>query len=298
MTEDDDLRARAIALYDRFTHGSQDRRAFMADMTRLAGSAAAAQMLVGAIAADPAAAAIVAEDDKRLTARMVDWKGAEGRQLFGYMAIPKKHAKKPAAVLVVHENRGLQPYTKDVARRLAVAGFVGLAVDFLAPEGGTPQDEDKARAMIGALDLGKATADGVATIDWLAAHPLLNGKVGVVGFCWGGAMANRLAVAAGPALAAACAYYGPPPPPSEAAKVKAALLLHYAGTDDRVNAGAAPWVSALQAAGAPVQRYDYPGTQHAFHNDTSAARFDAAAAQLSWDRTIAFFQERLQSVRK
>ncbi|WP_165322109.1 dienelactone hydrolase family protein [Rhizorhabdus phycosphaerae] len=294
MTEDDGLRARAIALYDRFTHGSQDRRAFMAEMTRLAGSAAAAQLLIGTIAANPAAAAVIAEDDKRLNARMVHWKGADGRQLFGYMAIPKKHAKKPAAVLVVHENRGLQPYTKDVARRLAVAGFVGLAVDFLAPEGGTPQDEDKARAMIGALDLGKATADGVATIDWLASHPLLNGKVGVVGFCWGGALANRLAVAAGPALAAACAYYGPPPPPAEAAKVKAALLLHYAATDERVNAGAGPWVSALQTAGVAVQRYDYPGTQHAFHNDTSAARYDAAAAQLSWDRTIAFFEDRLR----
>lgn len=291
--DDEDLKARAIALYDRFTHGAQDRRAFMADMTKLAGSAAAAQMLVATIAADPAAAALIAEDDKRVDAKMVHWAGAGGHKLFGYMAIPRKHRKKPAAVLVVHENRGLQPYTKDVARRLAVAGFVGVALDFLAPVGGTPKDEDEARRMIGALDLAAATADGVATIDWLAANKLLNGKVGTVGFCWGGAMANRLAVAAGPKLQAAVAFYGPPPPPVEAGKVKAALMLHYAGTDDRVNAGAAPWVAALQAAHADVRRFDYPGTQHAFHNDTSAARYDAAAASLAWDRTIAFFREKL-----
>lgn len=291
--DDQDLKARAIALYDRFTHGAQDRRAFMADMTRLAGSAAAAQILVASIAANPAAATIIAEDDKRLNAKMVHWPGANGHQLFGYMAIPKKHAKKPPAVLVVHENRVLQPYTKDVARRLAIAGFVGVALDFLSPQGGTPADEDKARTMIGALDISTATADGVATIDWLAAHKLLNGKVGVVGFCWGGAMANRLAVTAGSALKAAVAFYGPPPPPSEAAKVKAAVQLHYAGTDDRVNAGATPWVEALQAAHVDVQRFDYPGTQHAFHNDTSAARYNAEAANLSWDRTIAFLRERL-----
>jgi carboxymethylenebutenolidase len=224
---------------------------------------------------------------------MVHWPGANGHQLFGYMAIPKKHAKKPPAVLVVHENRGLQPYTRDVARRLAVAGFVGVALDFLSPQGGTPADEDKARAMIAALDISAATADGVATIDWLAAHKLLSGKVGVVGFCWGGAMADRLAVAAGPALKAAVAFYGPPPPPADAAKVKAAMLLHYAGSDDRVNAGAAPWVQALQAAHVDVRRFDYPGTQHAFHNDTSAARYDEAAATLAWDRTTTFLREKL-----
>jgi carboxymethylenebutenolidase len=290
---DEDIKARAIALYDRFTHGGQDRRTFMVDMTRLAGSAAAAQILVASIAADPAAAAVIAEDDKRLTATMVHWAGANGHKLFGYMAIPKKHAKKPAAVLVVHENRGLQPYTKDVARRLAIAGFVGVALDFLSPEGGTPADEDKARTMIGALDIPAATADGVATIDWLAVHKLLSGKVGVVGFCWGGAMANRLAVTAGPALKAAVAFYGPPPPPADAARVKAAVQLHYAGTDDRVNAGATPWVEALQAAHVEVQRFDYPGTQHAFHNDSSAARYDAAAANLAWDRTITFLREKL-----
>lgn len=289
----DELMARAIMLYDRFTHGQRSRRAFMRDMTRLAGSAAAAQMLAAAIAPDAAAAAMIAEDDKRLTSKDVTWTGANGHILAGYMAIPKKHPKKPAAVLVIHENRGLQPYTRDVARRLAVAGFVGLAIDFLSPQGGTPADEDKARTMIGALDLPAAVADGVATIDWLAHHRLLNGKVGVVGFCWGGAIVNRLAVGAGSALAAASAFYGPTPPPADAAQVRAVMQLHYAGSDDRVNAGAGAWADALKAAGVQVTRYDYPGTQHAFHNDTSAARHDAAAAALAWDRTIALFRETL-----
>jgi carboxymethylenebutenolidase len=174
-----------------------------------------------------------------------------------------------------------------------VAGFVGLAIDFLSPQGGTPADEDKARTMIGALDLPSAAADGIATIDWLAHHRLLNGKVGVVGFCWGGAMVNRLAVGAGPALTAASAFYGPTPPPADAAQVKAVMQLHYAGSDDRVNAGAGAWADALKAAGVQVTRYDYPGTQHAFHNDTSAARYDAAAAALAWERTIAMFRETL-----
>jgi len=290
---DDEITAHAIRLYDRFTHGMQDRRAFMADMTRLAGSAAAAHLLVQAIAADPAAAAVIPEYDKRIDSKMVWWKGAGGHRLFGYMAIPRKHAKKPAPILVVHENRGLQPYTRDVARRLAVAGFVGVALDFLSPEGGTPADEDKAREMIAALDPGAAAADGVATIQWLAADHLLNGRVGALGFCWGGGMVDRLAIEAGAALTAACAFYGPPPPAADAAKVKAAMLLHYAGNDGRVNGSATPWVDALRAAHVDVRRFDYPGTEHAFHNDTAAARYDPRAANLAWDRTIAFFREKL-----
>lgn len=296
MTDKDGLKARAIALYDHFTHVSHDRRAFMAEMTKLAGSAAAANVLIGSIAANPAAAAIIAEDDKRLDIKpKAAWMGPNGYVIHGYMAIPKKgKRKKIAPVLVVHENRGLQPYTCDVARRLAVAGFVGIAVDFLSGQGGTPQgDEDKARTMIGALDMTKAIADGVASIDYFSKQPTLNGKVGVVGFCWGGAMVNRLAVAAGDKLQAGVAFYGPPPPPSEATKVKAAMMLHYAGTDERVNAGAGPWVEALKAAGDDVTRFDYPGTQHAFHNDTSAARYNEAAATLAWDRSIAFFREKL-----
>lgn len=295
MTDPADIRARAIALYDRYTHEAHDRRTFFADMTKLAGGAAAANALIATIAASPAAAAIVPPDDKRLTASRVSWPGAGGRTMKGYLVVPRTTSSaKHGAVIVIHENRGLNAYVEDVARRAALAGFVALAPDFLSPTGGTPADEDKARQMIGALDLGATTADGVATIRWLKANKLTNGKIGVVGFCWGGAMANRLAVAAGPALNGAVAFYGPPPNPSEAAKVKAPLQLHYAGLDERVNAGAGPWVAALRAAKVPVTRFDYPGVQHAFHNDTSAARYNEAAADLAWNRTIAFFARTLK----
>jgi len=292
----DDLTARAIALHDRFTHGPQDRRSFMRDMTWLAGSAAAANLLAGAIGASPASAALIAEDDKRLDIKAnAVWPGANTYLMRGYIAVPKAgKRRKIAPVIVIHENRGLQPYTRDVARRLAVAGFVGIAPDFLSGEGGTPAgDDDKARTMIGALDMAKTISDGVATVDHFTRPATLNGKVGVIGFCWGGALADWIATTAGERLTACAAFYGPPPPPSEAAKVKAAMMLHYAGTDDRVNAGAGAWVDALKAAGVDVTRYDYPGTQHAFHNDGSVARYDAPAAALAWDRTIAFFKEKL-----
>jgi len=291
--EKDDPPAKAITLHDRFAGGGHDRRGFINAMMKLVASAAAARLLAGSVTANPAVAAMVAEDDKRLDGRMVHWPGAAGHQLFGYMAIPKKHPRKPAAVLVLHDSRGLQADMKDVARRLAVAGFIGLALDVLAPQGGTPADEERARQMIGALDLAEATADGVATINWLSRHRLLNGKVGVLGFGWGGTMADRLAVAAGPALSACVAYYGPPPPPAEAGKVKAAVMLHDAGTGDGGDAGAAPWSDALRAAGVDVRHFDYPGTQHGFDNETLAARYDGAAAALSWRRTLAFFREKL-----
>lgn len=298
MTDQADLQTRAIALYDRYTHETHDRRAFFAELTKLAGGAAAAHALIAAIAADPAVAAIVPPDDKRLATSRISWPGAGGRTMKGYLAMPRTPpgtaVTRRGAVIVIHENRGLNGYVEDVTRRAALAGFIALAPDFLSPAGGTPADEDKAREMIGKLDLGATAADGVATIRWLKAQKRVNGKVGVVGFCWGGAMVNRVAVAAGPLLDAAVAFYGPPPNPAEAAKVKAPLLLHYAGQDERVNAGAGPWVTALKAAKVPVTRFDYPGTQHAFHNDTSAARYNKAAAELAWKRTIAFFERTLK----
>lgn len=288
-----ELTARAIALYDRFTHVTRDRRTFFADMTKLAGSAAAANALIATIAADPLAAAIIAESDKRVWSKTVTWPGTDGRRMSGYLALPTKHKDDLPFILVVHENRGLQPYTRDVARRLAVAGFGGLAADFLSPVGGTPISEDVAREKIAGLDLGATVADGVATLTWLKQQPQASGSVGIVGFCWGGALVNRIAIAAGGLLNAAVAFYGPTPDPAEAPKVNAPMLLHYAGNDDRVNAGAGAWVDALKRAHVPVTRYDYPGTQHAFHNDTAVARYNAEAAKLAWDRTIAFFKERL-----
>jgi carboxymethylenebutenolidase len=291
---DVNLRQRAIALYDDFTHEHRDRRRFMADMTRLAGSLSAAELLVAGIAASPAAAAIVSEDDPRVTGRMETWRVAPGRMLTGYRASPKAGRPPRPAVMVVHENRGLQPYTRDVARRLAVEGFEALAPDFLAPSGGTPLgDDDKARAMISALDLPRTVQDGVATLGWLAKQPGGSGKVGAVGFCWGGAVVDRIAVEAGKRLNAGVAFYGPAPDPSLAAKVEAPLLLHYAGLDTRVDASAQPWIAALKAAHKNVTAFVYPDVNHAFHNDTAPDRYNAAAASLAWDRTIAFFRRTL-----
>ncbi len=289
----DDLRQRAIALYDHFTHESRDRRAFMADLTRLAGSAAAANLLLAGIAADPAAAAIVAKDDPRVTGMMVKVEVASGRVLDAYMAVPKGGGAHPG-VVVLHENRGLQPYTRDVARRLAVAGFAGLAPDFLTLSGGTPVgDDDKARGMIAALDLAQTTKDAIGAIAWLKAKGRSTGKVGAVGFCWGGALADRVAIEGGTIPSAVCAFYGPAPDPAEAAKVKAPLLLHYAGLDTRVDTSAKPWLTALEAAHKNVTSYEYAGVNHAFHNDTAPDRYNEAAATLAWDRTVAFFRKYL-----
>jgi len=287
------LRARAIALYDRFTHVTHDRRGFMTELTRLAGGTAAANALLLSIAADPAAAAIVPPDDPRLRISEARWPSAPGRTMAGYVARPAAEPQRRPVVVVIHENRGLNAHIRDVARRFALEGFTALAPDFLSPEGGTPADEDQARTMIGALDLAAATADGVSAIRLMKRARTSTGKVGVVGFCWGGAMANRLAIAAGSDLLAAVPYYGPPPDPAEAAKVKAAMLLHYAGEDPRVNAGAQPWIEALRAAHVPTDAFFYQGAQHAFNNDTSAARYDRAAAELAWNRTIAFLRRRL-----
>ena len=284
-----DLRAAAIALYDRFTHEGMDRRAFMAELTRLAGSAAAASVLLASIAADPAAAALIDAKDPRLTARRMSWPVGPGRVMKGYQAEPRRPAGPIGSVMVVHENRGLNLHTEDVARRLAVAGYRALAPDFLSPVGGTPANEDLAREAIGKLDLGGSAADAVATLRLLKSLPGSNGKAGAVGFCWGGGMVNRVAVAAGATLDAGVPFYGPAPDPSLAAQVQAPLQLHYAGLDERVNRTGLPWRDALQAAGKRVEAHVYEGVNHAFHNDTSAERYDAAAAKLAWQRTLDFF---------
>jgi carboxymethylenebutenolidase len=280
----DDLRRRAIQLYDRFTHEGIDRRLFMAEMVKLAGSVAAAELLMAGIAASPAAAAIVPEDDKRLTTRTQKLVGG----YTAYVAEPRTRSLKPT-VLVVHENRGLNAHTRDVARRLALADFRAVAVDFLSLGGGTPASEDAARDAIGKLDLGKTVTDTVAILDELAKSSR-GGKVGAVGFCWGGGFVNRLAVAAGGKLDAGVVYYGPAPDPSAAAKVDAPLALHLAGLDERVNRTGFPWVTALRDAGKTVRFYLYDGVNHAFNNDTSAERYDKAAADLAWRRTLAFFR--------
>jgi carboxymethylenebutenolidase len=283
----EDLRQKAIALYDRFTHDGMDRRLFMRRMVALAGSAAAAEALIGAISASPAAAAIVPANDKRLTTRTQTL--ANGYK--AYVAEPRTRSLK-ATVLVIHENRGLNDHIRDVARRLAVAGFRAVAPDFLSPSGGTPANEDAAREAIGKLDLGAAAAAAVAMLDELAPSSR-GGKVGAVGFCWGGAFVNRLAVAAGDKLDAGVVYYGPAPDPSEAAKVQAPLMIHHAGLDARVAQTLWPWVAALRASGKRVTYFNYEGANHAFNNDTSAERYSKPAADLAWKRTLRFFRQHL-----
>jgi len=284
---DQELKQAAIQLYDRFTHDGLDRRVFMARMVALAGSVAAAEALIGAIAASPAAAAIVPADDPRLTTRTQDLVGGYK----AYVAEPRTRSLKPT-VLVIHENRGLNDYTRDVARRLGIAGFRGVAVDFLSPSGGTPANEDAAREAIGKLDLNKSVGDAVAILGELAKSSR-GGKVGAVGFCWGGGFVNRLAVAAGDKLSAGVSFYGPAPDPSEAAKVQAPLELHLAGLDNRVNSTGFPWVTALRQAKKTVKFFLYDDVNHAFHNDTSAERYNKAAADLAWKRTLAFFEQYL-----
>ncbi|HEX8448709.1 MAG TPA: dienelactone hydrolase family protein [Allosphingosinicella sp.] len=284
-----DLRAAAIALYDRFTHEGLDRRAFLAELTRLAGSAAAASALLAGIAADPAAAALVPESDRRIRTRRMSWPVGGGRAMKGYQAEPRNPVGPLGSVLVIHENRGLNAHIRDVARRFAVAGYRAAAADFLSPVGGTPADEDSAREAIGKLDLGAAAADAAAALRLLKSLPGSNGKAGAVGFCWGGGMVNRVALAAGEALDAGVSFYGPAPDPGLAAQVRAPLQLHYAGLDERVNKTGFPWRDALAAAGKTVDAHLYPGVNHAFHNDTSAERYDAAAAGLAWQRTLDFF---------
>lgn len=282
-----DARQEAIRLYDRFTHEGMERRAFMAEMVKIAGSLAAAELLIAGIAASPAVAAVIAPDDPRLTMRTQELTGGYK----AYIAEPRTRSLK-ATVVVVHENRGLNDHIRDVARRLGVAGYRAVAPDFLSLSGGTPLNEDQAREAIGKLDLSKTVNDAVAILGELGKSSR-GGKVGAVGFCWGGAFVNRLAVAAGKHLSAGVAYYGPAPDPSEASKVDAPLLIHDAGLDDRVNSTSFPWVEALRKDGKTVRFYLYPGVNHAFNNDTSAERYNKAAADLAWDRTLVFFRKYL-----
>lgn len=302
---EDRLLAEAIALYDRFTHENLDRRAFMTAMTRLAGSSAAASLLLSGIAANAQAAPQVAADDPRL------WTGtnqlSQGENgLSGYWAHPRAGAgrgRQRPYVIVIHENRGLNDHIRDVARRVALAGYRAVAPDFLSLGGGsTPANEDAARTAIGALDLSRAVAAGVNLIAQLRMPERVvrpfetrSNAVGVVGFCWGGAMVNRLAVAAGETLSAGVSFYGPAPDPAEAARVRAALLIQLAALDERVNATALPWIAALRAAGRTVESTTYPNVNHAFHNDTSAQRYNEEAAQAAWAATLAFFARHLRS---
>jgi carboxymethylenebutenolidase len=281
-----------IDAYDEYTHLTLDRRGFMETLTKLAGSGAAAAVIAPMLAANAAHAAVVAEGDPRVVAEDVTWPGSGG-EIKGYLVKPANQDGKLGAVIVIHENRGLNAHIKDVARRVALEGFVALAPDYLSPLGGTPADEEKAREMIQGLDPAKTIANGVATVAYLKSRDDVNGKVGAVGFCWGGGAVNNLATAS-PDLDAGVAYYGAQPKdPAAIAKIKAPLLLQYAGQDERINAGIDAYKAALTADGKEFTIYVYDGAQHAFNNDTSDARYNKAAADLAWSRTVDFFKQKL-----
>ena len=289
---EDAVKQEIIDLYDEFTHRGLDRRVFMNRLADLAGGTAAAAAALSMLRANPAGAAMVAPDDPRLDADTVTIR--EGSPpLQGYLVRPEGSTEKLPAVVVVHENRGLNPHTQDVARRLGTDGFMALAVDFLSPIGGTPTDnEDKARDMIGTLDAGKVVTDAEAAIAWLKARPDSNGKVGIVGFCWGGGVVGRVA-AADAGLDAGVVFYGQAPATETVAGIKAPLLLNYAGLDERINAGVPAFEAALKEGGKTYTLYMYDGAQHAFLNDTSEARYNEAAAKLAWQRTVDFFKANL-----
>lgn len=280
-----------INAYDEYTHLTLDRRRFMEKLTGLAGSAAAAAAIAPMLAANSAKAEIIAANDERIKGEDITYPGAGG-EMKGYLVQPAKASGKLPAVIVIHENRGLNPHIRDVARRIALEGFVALAPDFLSPAGGTPDNEDKAREMIGALDVGATVQNGVATVAYLEGNDVTNGNVGSIGFCWGGGLVNRLAVTA-PDLKAGVAYYGAQPPAADVPKIKAAMLLHYAGLDDRINAGIEAYRKALTDNGKEFEIFVYDGVNHAFNNDTSSARYDKAAADLAWGRTVAFLKANL-----
>ncbi len=281
---------RIINIYDRFTHGELNRRDFLARLKDLAGSTAAAAALLPLLQNDYARAAIVSADDARLAIDRTGYESPKG-PINGYLARLKAKGRRPV-VLVIHENRGLNPHLEDIARRFALEGFLAYAVDLLSLVGGTPASEDQARELHGKMNQDDAVAALVAAVPFLKTHPESSGKVGAVGFCFGGLMVNRLA-AASPALDAGVAYYGRQVPAEQVPQIKAALLLHYAENDDGVNAGIPAHETALKASGKTFAIYRYPGTQHAFNNDTGAARYNKAAADLAWARTLSFFREYL-----
>ncbi|MEA2907672.1 MAG: carboxymethylenebutenolidase [Alphaproteobacteria bacterium] len=279
-----------INLYDKFTHGGMSRRDFMEDLAKLAGSTAAAAALLPLLQNDYAKAAVVAPDDPRLNAQKVTYDSPKGK-VNGYLVRAKGNAKRPA-VIVIHENRGLNPHLEDVARRLATEGFLAIAVDLLSISGGTPADEDGARTTHEKTNREDMIVEAVAGVTYMKNHPESTGKVGTVGFCFGGGVVNRMATDS-PDLAAAVPYYGAQPPADKVPPIKAALLLQYAAIDDNINKGIEAYEAALKANNKTYTKHVYEGAQHAFNNDTNAARYNKAAADLAWGRTIAFFKQHL-----
>jgi carboxymethylenebutenolidase len=288
-----DFDPEVLKLFDQYVHGLIDRRGFLERAARFAAAGMSATMLLDALNPRYAEAQQIAKDDARLTTSLVEYDSPKGSgKVRGYLALPRKFSGKLPGVLVVHENRGLNPHIEDIARRVALEQYVAFAPDALTPLGGYPGDEDKAREQFARLDQGKTREDFVAAVAYLEKRPECNGKVGVVGFCWGGGIANMLATRV-PELRAAVPFYGAQPAPEDVAKMKAPLLIQYAEHDDRINAGIPAFETALKANHIKYEMFIYPGTQHGFNNDTTP-RYDKAAATLAWKRTMDFFKRQLR----
>jgi carboxymethylenebutenolidase len=280
-----------IDLYDQYTHLPLQRRDFIKRLATLVGGSAAAFAVLPLLENNYAHAAVVAESDKRLSASMIEFPGPKGT-LKAYLAKPIGSKKKIGSVLVIHENRGLNAHIQDITRRVALAGYNALALDFLSPLGGTPSNEDEARALFANLNQELSIANGQAAFAYLNKLSNSNGKIGCIGFCWGGAMASQLAVHT-PELNAAVSYYGMAPDLALVKQIKAYMLLQYASLDDRINVTREPYENALRADDIPFESYVYPDVQHAFNNDTNEARYNKPAADLAWQRSLALFKKTL-----
>jgi carboxymethylenebutenolidase len=282
-----------LDLYDDYAHGRITRRHFLTRASKFAVAGMSAAALLETLSPNYAFANQIPKDDKRIKTENAEYPSPKGGgKIRGYLAQPAGEEKKRAGILVIHENRGLNPYIEDVTRRVAVEGFVGFAPDALTPLGGYPGNDDEGRAMQAKRSNEEMTEDFVAAAQWLHKHPSCNGKVGVVGFCFGGGIANTLAVRLPEVIMAAVPFYGRQPAAEDVPKIKASLLLHYAGLDQRVNEGWPAYEAALKKAGVKYTAHFYDNVNHGFHNDTTP-RYDKDAATLAWSRTVEFFKKTL-----
>ena len=284
-----------LDLYDDYAHGRVTRRTFFERASKFAVGGITASAILQSLSPNYAFAQQIAKDDKRISAAYDEYPSPKGAgKMRGYLVKPAEAGAKAPGVIVVHENRGLNPYIEDVARRVAVEGFLAFAPDALFPLGGYPGNDDEGRTLQAKRNADEMVEDFVAAAQWLQQHPGCDGKVGVVGFCYGGGMANTLAVRLPDVIKAAVPFYGRQPAVNDVPKIKASLLLHYAELDQRVNEGWPAYEAALKQAGIAHTGYIYPGVNHGFHNDTTP-RYDEAAAKLAWTRTIDFFKKTLRS---
>ena len=289
-----DFPPEVLEICDGYVHGRISRRQFLDDAGKYAVGGFTAAAMLESLRPNYAWAQQVPKDDSRIKTEYVSYPSPQGTgTMKGYLARPANAQGKLPAVVVIHENRGLNPYIEDVARRLAVEGYLAFAPDALTPLGGYPGNEEKAAQMFGQLDAAKRTEDLVAAVDYVKTRPDCTGKVAAIGFCFGGTTVNTIATRV-PDLAAAVPFYGGQPSAADAAKIKAPLMLHYASNDERINAGWPAYEAALKANGVKYEVFTYPNTQHGFHND-STPRYDEAAAKLAWSRTLAFLKANLMS---